>query len=384
MDKPSNHIVIIAGEDSGDLHAALLVEALKDLNPELTFSGLGGPKMRAAGVDIHTDFTKMAVVGYWEVLKNYGKFREIFHFILDKITEIKPAAVILVDYPGFNLRLAKKLAPLSTKVIYYISPQIWAWKTKRVYDIKATVDRMLVLFEFEKKFYAKFGIDVDFVGHPLVDTVHADRPRKEILEKSNLHQEKTTIGLLPGSRIKEIERHLPVMVEAAEILHKELPVQFVMIKAPSISRSLIDDILGQSSLDIPVVEEEIYNTVNACDLCLVSSGTATLEVAILGKPMVVMYKTSLPTWLLAKIFVKIPHISLVNVVAQREVVPELIQYDATPQAMADKVKEFFADEIRIARMKEELKDVVDSLGTSPASRAAAESVLKTLNQPQTH
>ncbi len=383
MDKPSNHIVIVAGEDSGDLHAALLVEALKDLNPELTFSGLGGPKMRAAGVELYTDFTKMAVVGYWEVLKNYGKFREIFHFILRKINELQPAAVVLVDYPGFNLRLAKRLQPLPTKVVYYISPQIWAWKTKRVYEIKATVDRMLVLFEFEKNFYAKFGIDVDFVGHPLVDTVRTTRTRNEVLSAIGLPTDRTTIGLLPGSRIKEIERHLPVMVDAAEKLHRELPVQFVLIKAPSISRELIDDVMRGTPMNIPVVEEDIYNTVGACDLCLVSSGTATLEVAILGKPMVVMYKTSLPTWLLAKIFVKIPHISLVNVVAQREVVPELIQYDATPDALTKTVKGFFADEIRIARMKEELKNVVESLGTSPASRAAAESVLKTLNQPQT-
>ncbi|MCA9403531.1 MAG: lipid-A-disaccharide synthase [Candidatus Omnitrophica bacterium] len=384
MDKPSNHIVIVAGEDSGDLHAALLVKALREINPDLTFSGLGGPKMRAAGVELYTDFTKMAVVGYWEVLKNYGKFREIFHFILRKIRELQPAAVVLVDYPGFNLRLAKKLQPLPTKVVYYISPQVWAWKTKRVHEIKATVDRMLVLFEFEKKFYARFGVDVDFVGHPLVDTVRTDRSPHEVLREIGLPEDRTTIGLLPGSRIKEIERHLPVMVAAAEQLHRELPVQFVLIKAPSISRALIDETLRGAELEIPVVEDGIYNTIGACDICLVSSGTATLEVAILGKPMVVMYKTSLPTWLLAKIFVKIPHIALANVVGQREVVPELLQYDATPKALAAKVKEFFSDEIRIARMKEELKDVVESLGTSPASRAAAESVLKTLNQPQTH
>ncbi|MBZ0166033.1 MAG: lipid-A-disaccharide synthase [Candidatus Omnitrophica bacterium] len=382
MEKSSNHIVIIAGEDSGDLHAALLVEALKELNPDLTFSGLGGQKMRAAGVELYTDFTKLAVVGFWEVLKNYGKFKEIFDFILKKITELRPAAVVLVDYPGFNLRLAKKLRSLPTKVVYYISPQVWAWKTNRVYDIKENVDRMLVLFEFEKNFYAKFGIDVDFVGHPLVDIVHATQSRSEYLRRLGLPEEKTTIGLLPGSRIKEIERHLPVMMEAAERLHRELPVQFILVKAPSISRDLIDDTVREFHLEVPVVEEEIYTAVGACDLCLVSSGTATLETAILGKPMVVMYKTSLLTWILAKTFVKIPHISLVNVVAQKEVVPELIQYDATAGKLVNAVKGFFGDEIRVARMKEELKAVTDSLGTSPASRAAAESVLQVLSQTQ--
>lgn len=384
MEKSSNHIVIVAGEDSGDLHAALLVEALKELNPELTFSGLGGQKMHAAGVELYRDLTKLAVVGYWEVIKNYSKFKEIFDFILQKITDLQPAAVILVDYPGFNLRLAKKLHSLPTKVVYYISPQVWAWKTKRVHEIKQNVDRMLVLFEFEKNFYARFGLDVDFVGHPLVDTVRTTQSRSEYLKTLDLPEEKTTIGLLPGSRLKEIERHLPVMMETAELLHKELPIQFLLIKAPSISRALLEDTVRKYNLELPIVEEDIYNAIGACNLCLVSSGTATLETAILGKPMVVMYKTSLPTWLLAKIFVKIPYISLVNVVAQKEVVPELIQYDASAQGLADAVKGIFADEIRIARMKDELKDMVDSLGTSPASRAAAESVQKVLNQSQPH
>jgi len=379
MEKSSNHIIIIAGEDSGDLHGALLVQALKQLKPELTFSGLGGQKMQASGVNLYQDFTKMAVVGFVEVLKHYPEFKKIFDFILNKIKTVKPVAVILIDYPGFNLRIAKKLKNIDTKVIYYISPQVWAWKKNRVYIIKEYVDRMLVLFKFEKDFYAKYGIDVDFVGHPLIDTVKVESSRNKVLTKVDLQDYKTTIGLLPGSRQKEIERHLPVMLQTAEILQKEFPMlQFLLIKAPSISRSTLLEMTEKIKLRIPIIEDNIYDAIGACDLCLVTSGTATLETAILEKPMVVMYKTSWITWMLAKMVVKIPHISLVNVVAQKEVVPEFIQNRATDQALADALKKIFTNEIRIATMKDQLREITESLGTGPSAFNAAKSILNTI------
>ncbi|MGE0267740.1 MAG: lipid-A-disaccharide synthase [Candidatus Omnitrophota bacterium] len=379
MEKSTNHIIIIAGEDSGDLHGALLVNALKQLNPKLTFSGLGGQKMKASGVELYQDFTKLAVVGFIEVLKHYPEFKKIFDFILDKIKTIQPVAVILIDYPGFNLRVAKKLESVDTKVIYYISPQVWAWKKNRVFTIKKYIDRMLVLFQFEKDFYARFGIDVDFVGHPLVDTVKVDTPRDKILSQVGLQDYKTTIGLLPGSRQKEIERHLPVMLKTAELLQNEFPMlQFLLVKAPSISRSTLTAMTDKMKIRIPIIEENIYDAIGACDLCLVTSGTATLETALLEKPMIVMYKTSWTTWILAKMVVKIPHISLVNVVAQKEVVPEFIQNKATAPAMAKALKDIFTDEIKIATMKEQLRNMTESLGTSPATLKAAESILKTI------
>lgn len=379
MEKSSNHIIIIAGEDSGDLHGALLVKALKQLKPELTFSGLGGQKMQASGVNLYQDFTKMAVVGFVEVLKHYPEFKKIFDFILNKIKTVKPVAVILIDYPGFNLRIAKKLKNIDTKVIYYISPQVWAWKKNRVYIIKEYVDRMLVLFKFEKDFYAKYGIDVDFVGHPLIDTVKVESSKNKVLTKVDLQDYKTTIGLLPGSRQKEIERHLPVMLQTAEILQKEFPMlQFLLIKAPSISRSTLLEMTEKIKLRIPIIEDNIYDAIGACDLCLVTSGTATLETAILEKPMVVMYKTSWITWMLAKMVVKIPHISLVNVVAQKEVVPEFIQNRATDQALADALKKIFTNEIRIATMKDQLREITESLGTGPSAFNAAKSILNTI------
>ncbi len=379
MEKQSDHIVVIAGEDSGDLHGALLVDALKQLNPNLTFSGLGGPKMRESGVEIHYDLTKLAVVGFVEVLKHYGEFRKIFYMILEKIRQKKPVAVILIDYPGFNLRLAKQLKELDTKVIYYISPQVWAWKKKRVFFIKEYIDRMLVLFDFEKEFYARYDYDVDFVGHPLVDTVETSMTKTEATQLFALQQEKITLGLLPGSRQKEIERCLPVMLETAERLHADYPMlQFVILKAPSIERSTIEDMTRNIPIHFNIIEDHIYDGINVCDICLVTSGTATLETAILGKPMVVMYKTSWSTWALAKLVVKIPHISLVNVVAQKEVVPEFIQHDANPKDLADALQAIFTNEIRIAEMKRELKAMTESLGTSPATLKAAEAIFKTI------
>ncbi|MBP9855257.1 MAG: lipid-A-disaccharide synthase [Candidatus Omnitrophica bacterium] len=379
MEKSSNHIIVIAGEDSGDLHGALLVSALKKLRPDLEFSGLGGPKMQSAGVKLYYDFTKLAVMGFVEILKHYSEFKRIFDFILKQIKTVQPVAVILIDYPGFNLRIAKKLKSYNTKVIYYISPQVWAWKKNRVFTIKENVDRMLVFFQFEKEFYARYGIDVDFVGHPLIDTVSVNTHKEKVLSRVDFLDYKMTIGLLPGSRKQEVERHLPVMLETAQILRQEFPmIQFLLIKAPSIPRSTLKTMTDKLSFKIPIMEENVYDAIGACDLCLVTSGTATLETAILGKPMVVMYKTSWSTWMLAKMVVKIPHISLVNIVAQKEIVPEFIQDQANAPAMAKALKDIFTDEIKIATMKDQLRIVSESLGTSPASFRAAEAVIKAI------
>jgi len=202
MGATQKHIILIAGEASGDMHAARLVDALRQLDPSLTFSGLGGQNMLTSGVRIHHDLTKLAVVGFIEVFRHYSELRKIFRMILKKIRDLKPLAVILVDYPGFNLRLAKKIKKMNTKVIYYISPQVWAWKENRVHEIKKNVDAMLVLFQFEKKFYGKYGVNVHFVGHPLIDTVVPQISKDKFLHSHGLKDYQLTIGLLPGSREK--------------------------------------------------------------------------------------------------------------------------------------------------------------------------------------
>ncbi len=377
MESKPKHFILVAGEASGDLHGAHLVEAIKSLSPSTTFSGLGGEKMKSSGVELYGDLIQMAVVGFWEVLKHYGEIKKIFHLILKKIDSINVDAVILIDYPGFNLRLAKKLKQRNIKVIYYISPQVWAWKKNRVHFIKKHVDQMLVLFPFEVDFYAQFGIDVHCVGHPLIDTIQINTPKERFLPSLSLPAETLTIGILPGSRQKEIEVLLPIMLSAAKILVKTFPeIQFLILKAPTISRSLLEHYLNGSTLTYRIVDEDTYNGINACNLCMVASGTATLEVAILQKPMVIVYKTSLFTWLLAKLFVKIKDIGLVNVVAGKRIVPECVQYQATGTKIAKELTDIFTNELKIAEIKINLKSVKESLGLSGASRRAAEVILK--------
>jgi len=379
MESKKKHIVIIAGEASGDLHASHLVDSLKALDPSLTFSGLGGQKMLASGVDIVYDMTRIAVVGFWEVLKHYPKIKKVFNDSLSKIKKDPPDAVVLVDYPGFNLRLAKELKDLPTKVIYFISPQIWAWKENRINFIKEHVDEMLVLFPFEEKFYAERGVKVKYVGHPLLDSISVTKNQTEFLTDNELSDYKTTIGLLPRSRKKEVEKILPVMLKTSAILKSHFPMmQFMVVKADTIEKSFIDSMMPDDFPDMRIIDGSAYDAINASDICMVASGTATLETAILQKPMVVIYKTSLLTWLLAKMFVKIRNIGLVNIVAGKRIVPECIQYRATAKNIASTVKDIFTNEDRISEIRDELKEVKNSLGKHGAIDRAAEEVLSIL------
>ena len=380
MGTTQKNVFIVAGEASGDMHAAHLVEILKKLDPELHFSGLGGKKMKEAGVELFDDLTRFAVVGFTEVLKHYGSFKKIFDAFLAKVRAAKPDAVILVDYPGFNLRLAKELKKLNTKVIYYISPQVWAWKENRVSLIKSSVDRMIVLFPFEKEFYARHGLDVFWSGHPLMDEKKILRTKEKFLESLGLSDYKLTIALLPGSREGEVKRHLPVMIKTAELLNREFPmIQYLLVKAPTINDQLIKKYLPENFQQIKIVDGNSYDGLNAANLAVVASGTATLETALLEKPMVVIYKTSFLTWLLARSFIKIPYIGLVNVVAGEKIVPECIQFDATPLRIAEELKNIFTNEPRLANIKDALKKVKDSLGPPGASERAAKEVLKVIS-----
>ncbi len=380
MEKFQKTLLIVAGEASGDIHAAHLVDELKKLDPSLKFCGLGGPQMQKSGVDLYEDMTKFAVVGFLEVLKHYDDFKRIFNLILEKAVTTRVHAVILVDYPGFNLRLARELKKFKIKVIYYISPQLWAWKENRIKLIKQTVDKMLVLFPFEKDFYAQRGMDVEYVGHPLVDDVKVMSSADTFLKSVKFDTTRLTFGILPGSRQKEVEVHLPIMIEAARLLSQRFQqVQFLVFRAPTVNALFIKKCLRTlEGTPIKMVSNETYNGINACNLCLVASGTATLETAILQKPIVVVYKTSLLTYWLAKLFVKIPYIGLVNVVAGKKIVPECIQGQATPQKLADEIEAMLKDEPRLADIKMELKKVKEALGEGGASKRAAQAVLNAI------
>ena len=374
--------MIVAGEASGDLHGFRLVEALKELRPGITFSGLGGPRMERAGVEIYADLTRLAVVGFWEVLKHFQHFKRVFQTILNKIKETRPAAVILIDYPGFNLRLAREIkrAGIPTKVIYYISPQVWAWKENRIKLIRKVCDQMLVILPFEKEFYAQRGMTVEFIGHPILDSLKTTQSGPDFLCLIGFSSQYATIGLLPGSREKEIEKILPVMLEAAKILYAQNnQLQFLLMKAQTIRLSHLEEISNRYTLPLRVIGDQTYNGINASDVCMVTSGTATLETAILEKPMVVVYKTSFLTWVLAKFLVKISWIGLVNVVAGKKIVPECIQFNATPQKIAREITSIYTNEKKIAEIKSELQKVKESLGAPGASRRAAEAVVRILS-----
>lgn len=367
-------ILIVAGEASGDLHAAKLVEAIKKIYPETSFFGLGGRNLKQQGAELSGDLTKFAVVGFWEVLKKLPKFKKIFRDILKVSDRQKPDLAILVDYPGFNLRLACELHKRNIPVVYYISPQIWAWDQKRIYLIKKVVKRMIVFFNFEEELYKKHGVPVSFVGNPLLDTVKTTIPREELLRKAELKTGLLTISLLPGSREKEVKILLPIMLECAKIINGYLlgRVQFLILRSPSVKEEIFSKALKCYNLPIKIISGLTYDGVAASDFSLVCSGTATLETAILATPMVILYKVNFLTWLFIRMMIKIPNIGLVNVVKGRKIAEEFIQFDAEPEKICDYVIPLLQDKNKLNRLKLELLSIKPLLGEPGASIKAAE------------
>jgi len=370
-------LVVIAGEASGDQHAAHLVEELRSLCPAARFYGLGGGKMRAAGVTLWHDLTQLAVVGFVEILKNYGRFKRIFEETLGRIVALKPDAVILVDYPGFNLRLVRALKRHGIRVVYFISPQVWAWGRGRVALIRRHVDLMLVLFKFEEELYRDGAFRVTWVGHPLLDAVRPSKTRGQLLAEVGFEDRAPVVGLLPGSREREVRALLPVMLRGAALIHKRYPrAQFLICRAATLPRQLYKDAIEPLKPEFPykILDDDTHNGVVASDVALVASGTATLETGILGRPMIILYKVTLLTWLMAKLCIRIPHIGLVNVVAGRKVVPELIQFDAGPKKVCAAFSALWEDKVLLEATRRALAGVKASLGAPGASRRAAEAI----------
>ncbi len=379
MATQTKHIVIIAGEASGDMRAAGLAKALLKRDPSLRLTGIGGDYMRQASVTCFEDITALAVIGIVEVIKHFSRIKKVFHNTLAHIDRDRPDAVLLVDYPGFNLRLAAELKKRHIKVIYFISPQVWAWREKRIFKIKEIVDTMIVLFPFEKELYAKYGMHVDYVGHPLVDEVLPSQPPASLRALLKIDPTHQVIGLLPGSRLKEIERHLPVMLESARLLAQQNPKRtFVILRAQTIEQSLIDSLIQKSGVNAIVYSEHIYDGISIMDAAMVASGTATLETALLLKPMVIMYKTSALTYAIAKMVIKIPYIGLVNIVAGKKVVDEFLQDEATAENMANAIDKMLSNPNAYAAITNDLASIRQSLGLPGASMRAAEIVLRSL------
>jgi len=378
-------ILIIAGEPSADLFGASLIKAILAKSPDIKFIGMGGELMKAADADLYYDLGKISVIGFAEVIKKLPLYKKIFKDLSAKLDSEKPDAVILIDYPGFNLSFAKEAKKKRIPVIYYISPQVWAWHKSRIKTIKKLVDKMLVLFEFEKDLYKQYGIDATFVGHPLVDVV-----KTTILDVGDRHAcplrfgldpAKKTIALLPGSRKTEVKKVLPVMLKSAEIIaEKQKNIQFIIIKSSIVDRNIYEDIVGaRCSVPLHIVDHDRYDAIACSDFALVASGTATLETAILGVPMALVYKVSFLTWLLARILIKIPYIGLVNVVAGEKIIPEFIQFGASPKKIAQECTDIMQSPARISKIKIALALVRKKLGPPGASANAASEVLAFLD-----
>ncbi len=372
-------VLIIAGEPSGDLHASKLVKDLKALNPDLRFFGLGGYLSKEAGVDTMFDISKLALVGLSEVLKNIFTVGKVYKDILRRIDIEKPDIAILIDYPGFNLRLAEELKKRSIPVVYYISPQIWAWGRDRINIIKRCVTRMIVFFKFEEELYKAYGVDVVFAGHPLLDTVKVSLGKDEILKIYGLSKGKATIALLPGSRTTEINTLLPIMVEASKMINYRLKkTQFVIARYPALPEDLYKNTLRDSGLDIRIASGDVYNLVAASDFAIVASGTATLETAIIGTPLVIVYKAKLLTYIIYKFVATISFLGIVNIIAGREIAPEFLQYDARPRNIAETIVPILLSEKKLKAMREELAMVKSSLGVPGASMRAAQAIMPLL------
>lgn len=371
--------MIVAGEASGDLHGANLVRESRRLDPDLSFFGIGGPRMREAGVTTLVDASEMAVVGLIEVVAHFDVILRAYTTLKRVILTDPPDLLILIDYPDFNLRLAKLAKGAGVKVLYYISPQVWAWRAERVKKIARVVDRMAVVFPFEVPFYEKEGVPVTFVGHPLVDTVRPTMTRVEAQASFGLDPARKTVGLFPGSRKGEIRHLLPTILEAAALLRQRFPeLQFILPLASSLAAADLAPYLESAGLDIKVVEGKGYDVIQVCDAIITVSGTVTLEIALLEVPMVIIYRVSPLTYQVGKRLIRVDHIGICNIVAGERVVRELIQDDAQPAWIAEEISAILSDDVYARDMRAKLAGVREKLGSGGGSANVARLVVEML------
>ncbi len=379
--RKTKDVLIVAGEASADLHGSNLVRAIKRLDSSISFHGIGGKHMEEAGVKILIPASDMAVVGLTEVFSKLLKILQAHRTLKNLLKNCPPDLLIPIDYPGFNLHLAGVAKRYKVPVLYYISPQVWAWRTGRVKKIAKRVDRMAVILPFEERFYRQRGVDVEYVGHPLMDSIPQHLDKNEIIRKMGLENAYPVLGLLPGSRNEEIGNHLPVMIKAVEILSSHYPhLRGLLPVAPTIHPERVQSFLKQSPAEISLSQSSIYDTLTACDLALVASGTATVETAILGIPMVLVYRASAITFWVAKRVVKVPFLGLVNLVAGEQVIPELIQDDVTPDRLAHEALAILEGGQKRENMIEKLGKVKLRLGRGGAAERTAKIAIDMLNR----
>jgi lipid-A-disaccharide synthase len=361
---------IIAGEASGDLHGSNLIKSLKQQDEQAEIRAWGGDKMKDAGAGLVKHYRDLAFMGFVEVIKHLGTILRNIDFCKKDIEAWKPDVLVLIDYPGFNLRIAKWAHEQRIPVVYYISPQVWAWKEGRVKDIKQYVDKMLVILPFEKSFYAKWQYEVEYVGHPLLQVVAGEQKEAPI----PLYTEKPIVAVLPGSRAQEIRKKLPVMLKMAA---RFPDYQFVIAGAPAQPDELYQEMIGKAP--VMLLRNDTYNLLKQARAALVTSGTATLETALFGVPQVVCYRGNPVSFWLARKLVKVPYVSLVNLIMDREVVKELLQNDLNEKALERELKALLEDEAYREKMHGSYRELWHRLGSGDASEKAAAAVLKAAN-----
>jgi len=415
--------MIVAGEASGDKHGASLAQALKRLNPEIKYKlfGAGGEEMRAAGVETLVDAREVGIIGVPEIVRSIGKLYRAYRTLLNAARSRRPSAVVLIDWPDFNMRLAKKLHHEGFRIIYYISPQVWAWRRYRIRALRRDVDRMLVILPFEEEFYKRAGLEVRYVGHPLAEDVHTTASREEFCSNHRLDPARPIFALLPGSRHKEIHYHLPVMLDAAMRL-RSFPLrvadcglridghgaesqisnpkpairnpQFVVPLASTVRQEDVAAAIREAQvaargsgepgqLWVTVIEGDTYNALGHSEFAIVASGTATVEAALAGTPMVIIYRGSELNWRLIRPLIHLDTFGMVNLIAGRRIVPELMQRDATGEKIAREAAAILSDPARLSRMREDLRRVRELLAADGGSAAgrAAQAVLEAISEP---
>jgi lipid-A-disaccharide synthase len=374
----NNKILILAGEQSGDMHASALVSTMLSSNSQLEFSGIAGNQMIESGVKDLYHIKDMAFLGFVEVIKHLPFILKVEKAIIDFVKSNKIKLAILIDYPGFNLRIAKKLKQLGVKVVYYISPQIWAWHQSRIKKIKDRVDEMLVVFPFEKKFYEDGDVAVEFVGHPLVERIENFNFKSKDELFNELGIEKEIFLILPGSRKHEIEKHLPELIKTADIISGKNNFQTIVACAENFDEEYLRQFI--SSDNIEIVKGNTYNLLKHSQFGIIKSGTSTLEAAIIGLPFVVIYSTSRLTYELGKRLVKINNIAMPNIIAGKTVVREFIQHDVSADLISNYIQSLIDDNNALDNLKSDLIKIKNKLGSSGASENASNIILSMLNE----
>lgn len=376
-------IFIVAGEASGDVHGADLARALRSLDPRVTLLGMGGEQMRRVGVTVLVDARDVAAVGFTEVFSRLGAVVRAFRQLRRALAVERPGLLLLIDFPDFNFWLARASRRMGIPILYYISPQVWAWRRGRIRTLKRLVKKILVIFHFEEPLYREAGVPVSFVGHPMLDRLRDIPTREEARRQLGCAGTDVVVGLLPGSREGEVHHHLPVLKAAVDRMAHAVPgIRFLLAVADSLPPRLVETLLEGTNARIQPLSGHTYQVMRAADLLITASGTATLEAGLLGTPMVIIYRVSRLTYWAGKLLVDVPFIGMVNLVAGRQVVPELIQDDVTPDRVAKTALELLQNPEALGAMRERLQAVRGKLGEEGASLRAAREVLKTLQETE--